>query len=404
MFNLQENLRQIEETKKVFEQAVKEKKVKAGSVDFDLMEKMTRNMYGDFSKGKASLRETLTSQDTIKLIPKVIEGKMREAQQPNMLGTNFFTKIRVEGGQSAVYVIPVCGELVAYEVTEAGRYKENYLEFNTIENSSIEVRVKKIGTKVSITEEAISDSSWDILGLNIKKMGQAMQRYKEEWIFNEFSDNGHVIYDNSIAQQNPQAGTTGRGQDGSFNGTLSVEDFLDLALTIIGNGLQPTDVIMHPLCWVVFARNQMIGNGLTYGALGANNVHYQGAIQGNPDSYGIQNSGDGQKMIMSPDQVQGRLPMPLVLNFSPYVRFSREEKLFDTYVVDRNEVGVIVEREALSMDQWIEPERDIKNLKVKERYGIGILNDGKAITVAANIAVAPSYPAPPTVTINTQQA
>lgn len=404
MFNLQESLNKIQATRTAYDKAVKEAKEKnkavPASINFDLMEKMTRNIFGDFSHGKANLKETLTSADTIKLIPKVIEGKLRESVQPTLLGTNFFSKIRVEGGNSAVYVIPVVGELVAYEVGEATRYRENYVEMNTLENSQIEIRVKKIGTRVSITEEAISDSSWDILGLNIKKMGQAMGRYKEEWIFNEFTDNGHVVFDNALRTQNPEAGSTGRGIDGNFNDTLSVEDFLDMALTVIGNGYQPTDVIMHPLVWVVFARNSMIGNGLTYGALGANNVHYQGAIQGNSDSYGIQNSGDGQKMIMSPDQIQGRLPMPLTLNFSPYVRFDREDRKFDAYILDRTEVGVIVEKEGLTMDQWVEPEIDVKSLKVKERYGIGILNEGEAISVCKNIAVAPSYPVPPQVTIH----
>ena len=33
---------------------------------------------------------------------------------------------------------------------------------------------------------------------------------------------------------------------------------------------------------------------------------------------------------------------------------------------------------------------------------IGIYNNGKAITVARNLAVAPSYPAQPTININTQ--
>lgn len=405
MFNLKEGLDKITAARAAHAAAVAEAtattKEMPKKIDFDLMEKLQRNMFGDFSKGKASLRETLTSADTIKMIPKVIEGKLRESVQPILLGTNFFTKVRVEGGNTAVYVIPVCGEVVAYEVTEAGRYRENYVEMNTLENSQIEIRVKKIGTRVSITEEAISDSSWDILGLNIRKMGQAMGRYKEEWIFNEFTDNGHVIFDNLLREQNPEMGTTGYGSGGDFNNTLSVEDFLDLSLTIIGNGYQPSDVIMHPLVWVVFARNSMIGNGLSYGALGGNNVHYQGAIQGNSDSYGIQNSGNGQKMIMSPEQVQGRLPVPLTLNFSPYVRFDRENRLFDAYVLDRTEVGVIVEKEGLSTDQWVEPERDLKNLKVKERYGIGILNEGAAITVCKNIAVAPSYPLPPTVTVKT---
>lgn len=361
---------------------------------FDAMEKMVRNAYGDYSKGAMTIKEAITTTDTIKLIPKVIEGKLREAMEPTYLGTTFFQKVKVDGGSSAVYVIPVVGELIAYEVGEATKYQESRADVNTLENATLEIRVKKFGVKVSITEEAINDSSWDILGINLRKMGQAMGRIKEEQIFNNFSQHGKPIFDNNLRQELPEAGTTGLGKDGLYNDTLSVEDLLDLAMALLGQGFNPTDVIMHPLVWVVFARNNMIGNGLTYGALGGNYVHPNGAIQGTPAAFGMANSGDGQKFIMRPDQIQGRIPvMGLTVSFSPWIHFDRMGKKFDLYCLDREEVGIIAQREELSIDNWVEPERDIKMLKCKERYGIGLLNNGRAITVAKNIAVAPSYPA-----------
>ena len=366
---------------------------------FDVMEKMVRNLHGDYSMGRTSIQETLMSTDTIKMIPKVIEGQLREAAEPQYLATNFMNLIHVEGGASTVYVIPVVGELTAYEVAEGGRYREEALDFNSVENGTLEVRVKKIGLKVSITEEAITDSSWDILGINVRKMGRAMSRYKEEWIFNNFSDHGQKIFDNSMRKQLPEAGTQGRAHDGSFNDTLSVEDFLDLVLALMGNNFQPTDIIMHPLTWVVFARNSMLGNGMSFGAFGGSQVHPWGAVQGTPGFAGLSANGEGQKFIMSPDQVQNRLPMPMQVNFSPFVRFDKVQKRFDMYCIDRNEVGVVVEKEALGTDNWTDPERDIRLMKVKERYGVGILNNGRAITVAANLAVAPTYPVPPVVTI-----
>nr|DAV25090.1 MAG TPA: major capsid protein [Caudoviricetes sp.] len=363
-------------------------------------EMAARNLMGDYSQGKVSVSESLTSTDAIKMIPKIIEGQLREASEPEYLGTRFMHQVNVEGSNnSAVYVIPVVGELIASEVNEGGRYNEDQVEFNTIENSQLEVRVKKIGLKVSVTEEAISDSSWDIMGINIRKMGRAMARYKEEWIFNTFSTHGHTIFDNEIREQIPEAGTTGYDQNGEYNDTLSVEDFIDIVLALMSNGFNPTDVIMHPLVWLVFARNSMIGNGLTFGALGGQNVHQWGQIQGTPGFAGLSANGEGQKYILRPEQVQNRLPMPLTVNFSPFVSFDKINKKFDMYCLDRTEVGVIVQKENLSTENWTDPERDLRNLKCKERYGIGILNSGKAITVAKNIAVAPSYPQAPVIKI-----
>lgn len=368
---------------------------------FDLMERMVLNINGNYDKGTASISESLTSTDAVKLIPKVIEGQLREAAEPEYLATRFMNTVHVDSGSSAVYVIPIVGELRAFEVGEGARYNEDGVDMTTVENGTLEIRVKKIGLKVSITEEAITDSSWDIYGINVRKMGQAMARYKEEWCFNSYSNHGHVIFDNNLRSQVPDAGTTGHAADGSLNDTMSVEDFLDLALALMGNGMTPTDVIMHPLVWVVFARNSMIGNGMSFGAFGGSNVHPWGATQGTPGFAGLSANEGPQKLIMRPEQVQNRLPLPLTINLSPFVKFDKVDKKFDMYCLDRSHVGVIAEKEGLSTDNWTDPEKDIRLLKVKERYGVGILENGRGITVARNLAVAPTYPIPPTVNIQT---
>lgn len=161
-----------------FDKGESKERPKVAPQTFDMMERMVRNINGDFSKGRTSIRETITSTDTVSLIPRVIEGQLREAAEPEYLATRFMNVINVEGGNnSTVYVVPIVGELVAAEVGEDSRYNESSLDFNTVENAQLEVRVKKIGLKVRITEEAISDSSWDILGINIRKMGTAMARF-----------------------------------------------------------------------------------------------------------------------------------------------------------------------------------------------------------------------------------
>lgn len=382
-----------------YEEGAKAPSVKPAT--FDMMEKMVRNINGDYSKGSITVSESLMSTDTIKLIPKVIEGALREAAEPELLGVKFMNTIHVDSGSAgSVYVIPVVGELRASEVTEGGRYNEDSVDFNTLENKQLEIRVKKIGLKVSITEEAITDSSWDIYGINVRKMGQAMARYKEESVFNAFSNHGHVVFDNDLRAQMPEAGTTGRAEDGSYNDTMSIEDFLDLVLALMANNGTPTDIIMHPLTWVVFAKNQMVGNGVTYGAFGGEQVHPWGATQGTPGFAGLQADMGPQKFILNPSQVQNRLPMPMTVSFSPFVNFDKTKKKFDMYCLDRSNVGVIVEKEALTTDNWTDPERDIRLLKVKERYGVGILDNGRGITVARNLAVAPTYPVPPTVRLD----
>ena len=399
--NLTEQINQLGTMKRATEikEAAKEQ-VRMSSKDINMYEMAARNLAGDYSKGRVNVQETITTTDSIKMIPNIITGALREGAEMENMVTKFFNTVNVEGGSnSAVYVIPIVGEIVASEVSEGGRYNEDNVEFNTIENNSLEIRVKKIGIKVSVTEEAITDSTWDIMGINIRKMARAMQRYQEELCFNNFSSHGNIIFDNDLGAQMPSALTTGQGVDGKPNQTLSVEDFIDMVLALMGQGFTPTDVIFHPLVWLVFAKNSMIGNGFSFGALGGSGVSPFGTVQGTGGFAGLSNNGEGQKFILKPEQVQNRLPMPMQVNFSPFVNYDKISKKFDTYCIDRTEIGVIVQKEALSTDAWSDIERDIRNLKAKSRYGVGILNGGRAISVAKNIAVAPSYPTPPTIRI-----
>lgn len=408
MFRMQEALNNIDKLRTAAIQQQEDyksgkegaKKPEVSPKTFDMMEKMVLNICGNYEKGRMTVKEGLASTDVVQLIPKVIEGQLREAAEPEYLASRFMSVVHVDGGASVTYVIPVVGELIATEVTEGGRYNEDNVEFNTVENGQLEIRVKKIGLKVKVTEEAISDSSWDIFGINLRKMGRAMARYKEEWAFNSFSAHGTPVFDNDTRVQIPEAGTTGRDAHGNFNDTMSVEDFLDLVLALMANDQTPTDIIMHPLTWVIFARNSMIGNGLSYGAFGGNQVHPWGATQGTPGFAGLSSEQGPQKLIMDPAQVQGRLPVPLTINFSPFVRFDKQAKRFDMYCINRSNVGIIAEKEGLTTDNWQDPERDLRLLKCKERYGIGILDNGRGIAVARNIAVAPTYPVPPKVTVD----
>lgn len=396
--NITEALNQIESLRESVTN--NDPSVKITAATCDLMEKVIRNMGGDYSKGRTTVQEALTSTDTVKLIPKIIEGQMREAAEPVYLATQFMTTVNFDSGNtSTVYQIPIVGEIQAYEVGEGSRYNETNVDFGVIENAALEIRVKKIGCRVTITEEAISDGSWDILGINVRKVGRAMARFKEEWAFREFSSHGHTAFDNNLRAQSPEAGTTGRDADGNFNDTLSVEDFIDLIIMLMGNGFNPTDVIMHPLIWIVFARNSMIGNGLSYGALGGQGVNPNHSVQGTPAAFSMASNGYAQPIVINPSQVQNRLPMPVNVMLSPFIRFDKLNKQFDMYCVDRNEVGIIAQKERLTNDNWSDPERDIRNIKAKERYGIGVLNDGKAITVCRNIAAETTYPTPPTVRI-----
>jgi hypothetical protein len=61
------------------------------------------------------------------------------------------------------------------------------------------------------------------------------------------------------------------------------------------------------------------------------------------------------------------------------------------FLIDRNEVGTLLVKDEMSTDQFDDPTRDIRSMKMKERYDIVMLGDGEGITVAKNINLARNY-------------
>lgn len=364
---------------------------------------MMKDMVGKLNKQNLSdkhfsIKETIMTTDVVDLVPRIIESKMIEAEDTQSVISPFFTKVQA-GNTNGTVVVPIIGELQAHEVAEGGAYNDEAVEINTLEYNSIEVRPKKIGLKVTLSEEVIMDSYWDIMEANLSRIGGAMARYKDEWCAREFSEHGHVVFDNALAAQNPDAATTGLGEDSLPNNTLSVEDFTSMCLALMANDKTPTDVIMHPLCWLVFARNAMVGQGLTFGAMGAMNVNPFGTTQGTGGFAGLSNNMGPQQFVLNESQARFNLPMPINVILSPRVKFDKQNKTFDMYVIDRNNIGAIVQREDLSVEKWTNPEIDVRIIKAKERYGIGIMDNGKGIAVAKNISAMPSYPRPTVVRV-----
>lgn len=198
-----------------------------------------------------------------------------------------------------------------------------------------------------------------------------MARLKEEIAFKMMSKYGHTVFDNSIRDKQPEAGTTGRDEYGNFNNTLSVEDVFDIVIALMNNEYNPTDVLIHPLTWSVFVKNGLV------------------QIFDNPAMGGEDEIGEINQEVTG-----GRLPVNLNIMASPFIPFDRQKKQFDMYCLDRNSVGVIIQREEMTTDEFDDPYKDIRNLKIKERYGVGVLDEGRAVTVAKNVALDTSYPKP----------
>ncbi len=353
---------------------------------------------------RITVREALTTADMNILFPKTIETIMLDAAEPIYLASQFLRTIQLGEGRSMEFIN--FGAIRAFEVAEGQEYPEQQLDIAKMGGSlTTEVKVKKYGLKVKITDEMINDSQWDVIGMHLQAAGRALARKKEEVVFQEFSKHGHVVFDADLGgiwkanadgtgattsvgvgyyiQNATGLAPTGRGFDGNFNATLTVQDFLDMCTSIMAAGFTPSDVIMHPLCYSIFVANEnlmsMFVNAPAFGQAAA--------------------FGGGATGTASIPQIPAKqaYTMPaggLTLHFSPYVPFDEVNKKFDLYIIDRNNCGVILVKDPVSVEQFDDPARDIQALKVKERYGVGTLNGGLGIGVAKNIRFAKTWPMP----------
>lgn len=323
-----------------------------------------------------SLTDFLASPQAKVLIPRVIIGAIRKSADPMYLASAFYKKIRMKSGSAIMF--PSIGVMRAYDIAEGAEIPQETIDWQTHKGSLISLG--KSGVRIQFTEELIKDCEFDIVGMMLQEAGRAMARHKEQKAFTEWMTHGWTVFDNDLFAKDPikwkDAGTTGVDYYNNLNGTMSIDDFLDIIIAVYNNEYSPTDIIMHPLVWTVFAKN-----GLT------------GSMTAPYDSNAKLEMPNGS-FKLGPDSVQGRVPFAFNVNLSPFAPIDKLNKTFDIFAVDRNNVGVQIVKDDLTTEEFRDPSRDIRNVKIIERYGFGTYNEGRAICSAKNISMAKSWPLP----------
>ena len=339
--------------------------------DTKVLKAFTDSLDGKYVPG-FKFQDFLASPSAKVLIPRVIIGTMRQAADPVYLASKFYKKVRLQNGNAVLF--PSIGVMRAHDVAEGQEIPEETVDWQLHKNSMI--HVGKTGVRVQYSDELKSDLEFDLVSVLLQEAGRAMARLKEQKAFDEWLRHGWTVFDNSLRDKIPQAGTTGLDFEGSYNDTLSVDDLLDLLIAVYNNEYVPTDLIMHPLVWSVFAKN-----GLT-GSLTA------------PYDREVRRELPNAQFKLGPESIQGRLPFAFNVNLSPFAPIDVTAKTFDIFCVDSNNVGVQIVKDDLKTEEFRDPSRDLNNVKVIERYGFGTYNEGRAICSAKNISMAKSYATP----------
>ena len=383
-------------------------------------EALSMMLSGKSPAGKGlSYKEALTSRDFPMLLNKVINEKILMPVEPEYIGQSLLSTTVNVGKTTGLYNIPAFGWLTAAEVGEAQEYPEGTAEFN---RNATSIMIKKYGIRVGVTAEMLDADELGLFGMHVMAAKQAMNRKKEEIIFQQFGQNTAAAFDNeegfgtfnssgntievkpdlstlftsgtdtfkadSTDQGGPDTSsfdtnfrTNGRDRDGYLNGSLHLFDIVETMATLVADGYDPTVMLVHPIAWAVFAQNPMF-NGFQYYNVSSN--------QDPKTSPAMQMTGPS-------DMASLRIPWALTMHVSPFVKInyntlaSNVPILTDVYIGSRKNGLILLQGKPLTQDAYSDLAREIYNVRLREYYGVGISDMGRSWKAIKNIRVTPSY-------------
>jgi len=370
-----------------------------------------------------TLQDALSVPNAPVLMPKVISNIVKEAQEPLLVGTSLLQRINYSYGQTITF--PAVGALVAADIAEGQEYPERSLQMG---GSTVTASIGKSGVAVKVTDEMIRYSQFDVIGMHLRAAGRALARHKEVKIFNHIRTMGVPVFDNVSPTSSLKGVCTGRDLSGAGNGSVTMDDLFDAYAQIITQGFFPNTLLMHPLTWVMFVKDATLRHFVLTNGGGS----WFASWTGNPASKAPwDNSGQGglglssgqtvvppnaqtgeqatptaglyPNTINSAPNLPGYMNIPFRIIVSPFVPYDARRKLTDIYMFDSSELGVLIVDEEVMTEEFDDPRVDIRKIKLRERYGIGILNEGKAIAVLKNVHVVPNevvLPATPSIDVS----
>lgn len=369
---------------------------------------------------RLQLQDALSVPNAPLLFPKVISNIVKEAVEPLLVGASLLTRINYSYGQTITF--PAVGAMTAADIAEGQEYPERSLPMG---GATVTATIGKSGVAVKVTDEMIRYSQFDVIGMHLRAAGRALARHKEVKIFNFIRSMGVTAFDNLTPASSVYGVCTGRDLQGNANGACTMDDVFDAFAQLLTQGFMPNTLLMHPLTWVMWVKDAQLrafvqanGGGTFFASWTGNpasRAPWDNSSQGGLGVSGGQNLLPGQTstgqtaphgetasaLLDFPQDLQSAPQLPSYLNVpfriivSPFVPYDPRRKLTDIYMFDSNELGVLVVDEDITTEEFDDPRVDIRKIKLRERYGIGILNEGQAIAVIRNVHVVPNEVALP---------
>lgn len=370
--------------------------------------------YGPAKDEVVQLKDALSVPSAPQLFPKVIQNIVKEAAEPLLVGTSLLNRVEYHYGTTITF--GATGALTASDIAEGQEYPERSMNIGA---GTVTAMIGKSGVAVRVTDEMVRYSQFDIIGMHLRAAGRALARHKEEKIFNMVRALGATAFDNLEPAKSLYGVCTGRDLQGNANGACTMDDIFDAFAQILQQGFMPNTLMMHPLTWTMWVKDAQLrafiqaNGGGTYFATWTGNPYskiWGGSSQGGLGMSAGQNVVPGQTsngtaspsgltptpLLSYPQDINSAPVLPSYMNVpfriivSPFVPYNPSRKLTDIYMFDSNELGILAVDEDIVTEEFDDPARDIRKIKLRERYGLGMLNEGQACATIRNVHVVPN--------------
>ena len=355
--------------------------------------------------------DLVRSSEITPLLQKSMEILIREPVEPMLVITSLFTRVQAEGLSTQVLAGAI-GAVYAQDVQEHGTYPEVNFQIGGAVSTAY---IGKSGIAASFTDEALRYSTYDIMAMNLKLMGNALARHKEQKAAAFLKSLGTALFDNKNPTQSLFGVCTGRGIDLAENGSMTMDDLMRGMAHMAEEGFAADTLLMHPLFYYQFVqdpvlREMMLAHGggayfnpysgnpgpqLPYqqGAMGAMGPSNGRAIVPGGNAAGATATAlaERSQQATSAPNLPSYFPFGFRVLVSPLCPFDPENMSGDIFLLSSGNIGFHLVDEEPTTVEWRDENTEVVKVKIRERYGFAVAHEGQGVGVFKNVFARQNY-------------
>lgn len=235
---------------------------KEGYMALEVMANTIYSMLNGTAKAGGSIKQVLSNSLNTgtfsTVVQPTVEVFMLDYIRPRLVVSNFLATTIPVGPNTSKNMIAMLRQFGLVKIEEVARDGDLPIVSPQLSEYTEQIAqaTRRYGVKLEIENDLMEGDQFGVLGFLMTAIADGFRFRKELEVLKVINSTGEVLYDN----MNPSNGvfgvhTAGRALDGSYNGTVTMEDFTRCFGYAMMRGTNPETILLHP-----FAVFNMIGD------------------------------------------------------------------------------------------------------------------------------------------------